>query len=91
MKEGLLSVADTTDAGYQMYHPNMVPRIERIRELQGQGFTFGHLWKPPRASDQFIFCRRGLIPRPPSLRIYTGRGVNPLLHFFTILNSFNQL
>jgi len=42
-KEGLLSVADTTDAGYQLYHPEMVQRSERIRELQGQRFTLSEI------------------------------------------------
>lgn len=35
-KEGLLQVAETTDSGYQLYHPNMIQSVHRIRELQGQ-------------------------------------------------------
>jgi len=43
MKEGLLQVADTTDAGYQLYHPEMVTRAARIRALQGQRFTLSEI------------------------------------------------
>lgn len=42
-KEGLLHVADTTDAGYQLYHPEMIQRAAKIRELQGQRFTLSEI------------------------------------------------
>lgn len=42
-KEGLLSVADTTDSGYQLYHPKMIQRVAIIRELQGQRFTLSEI------------------------------------------------
>jgi len=38
-KEGLLEVADTTDAGYQLYDPSMADRVQEIRRLQGERFT----------------------------------------------------
>jgi Fic family protein len=38
-KEGLLEVADTTQANYQLYAPAMVHQVARIRELQAQRFT----------------------------------------------------
>ena len=42
-KEGLLQVADFTDAGYQLYHPSMIERVAKIRELQGQRFTLSEI------------------------------------------------
>jgi Fic family protein len=42
-KEGILHVADTTDSGYQLYHPDMVQRVALIRELQGQRFTLSEI------------------------------------------------
>jgi len=42
-KEGLLNVADTTDSGYQLYHPQMIQRVAKIRELQGQRFTLSEI------------------------------------------------
>lgn len=38
-QEGLLEVADTTEAGYQLYTPEMVDQVAGIRELQSQRFT----------------------------------------------------
>lgn len=38
-KEGLLGVAETTDAGYQLYDPSMAERTEKIRRLQGERYT----------------------------------------------------
>lgn len=38
-KEGLLDIAETTDSGYQLYEVEMLTRVERIQELQGQRFT----------------------------------------------------
>lgn len=38
-KEGLLEVADRTEANYQLYAPDMVRQVARIRELQAQRFT----------------------------------------------------
>jgi Fic family protein len=38
-KEGLLHIADTTDSGYQLYHPSMIQVVEKIRELQSQRLT----------------------------------------------------
>ena len=38
-KEGLLEVADTTEANYQLYAPGMVERVAKIRELQAQRYT----------------------------------------------------
>ncbi|WP_425607158.1 MerR family transcriptional regulator [Coraliomargarita algicola] len=42
-KEGLLQVADSTDAGYQLYHPSMIERVAKIRELQGQRYTLSEI------------------------------------------------
>ena len=42
-KEGLLRVADTTDSGYQLYHPEMIQRAAKIRKLQGQRFTLSEI------------------------------------------------
>jgi len=42
-KQGLLSVTDTTESGYQLYHPRMIPRAVRVRELQGQRFTLSEI------------------------------------------------
>lgn len=42
-KEGLLQVADTTASGYQLYHPQMIERVARIRELQAQRFTLSEI------------------------------------------------
>ncbi len=38
-KEGLLEVAGTTEAGYQLYDPSMVERTQKIRHLQGERYT----------------------------------------------------
>lgn len=38
-KEGLLDVSETTAAGYQLYAPAMVERVQEIRRLQGERFT----------------------------------------------------
>lgn len=38
-KEGLLEVADTTEANYQLYAPAMVQQVARIRDLQARRFT----------------------------------------------------
>ncbi len=38
-KEGLLEVAEVTDAGYQLYAPAMAGRARKIRQLQGERFT----------------------------------------------------
>ena len=38
-KEGLLEVAEVTKAGYQLYAPDMVHRIQQIHELKGQRLT----------------------------------------------------
>ena len=43
MKEGLLLVADTTEANYQLYAPEMVERVAKIRELQKQRFTLSEI------------------------------------------------
>lgn len=42
-KEGLLEVADTTAAGYQLYAPSMIERVQIIRNLQGQRFTLSEI------------------------------------------------
>lgn len=42
-KEGLLNVTDTTDSGYQLYHPQMIQRAAKIRELQGQRYTLSEI------------------------------------------------
>lgn len=42
-KEGLLHVADTTESGYQLYHPRMIRRATKIRDLQGQRFTLSEI------------------------------------------------
>ena len=38
-KEGLLSVAETTAAGYQLYSPEMIERVKQIHALKNQRFT----------------------------------------------------
>jgi Fic family protein len=38
-KEGLLDIAETTESGYQLYEVEMLTRVKRIQELQGQRFT----------------------------------------------------
>jgi len=38
-KEGLLEVAERTDAGYQLYKGSTVERVQSIRRLQGERFT----------------------------------------------------
>lgn len=38
-KEGLLQVAEVTEAGYQLYAPEMIERIKRIHSLKEQRFT----------------------------------------------------
>lgn len=42
-KEGLLLVADTTDSGYQLYHPDMVKRAQKIRQLQKERFRLSEI------------------------------------------------
>jgi Fic family protein len=42
-KEGLLEMADTTAAGYTLYRPEMIQRVERIRELQRERFTLSEI------------------------------------------------
>ncbi len=38
-KEGLLHVAEVTEAGYQLYAPDMIERIKQIHALKEQRFT----------------------------------------------------
>ena len=38
-KEGLLSVAEVTAAGYQLYAPEMIERVKKIHALKKQRFT----------------------------------------------------
>lgn len=42
-KEGLLQIADTTAAGYQLYDVAMIERVKTIRELQGQRYTLSEI------------------------------------------------
>ncbi|WP_425609263.1 MerR family transcriptional regulator [Thalassobacterium sedimentorum] len=42
-KEGLLLVADFTDAVCQLYHPSMIERVAKVRELQGQRYTLSEI------------------------------------------------
>ncbi|WP_262694688.1 Fic family protein [Kordiimonas aquimaris] len=42
-KEGLLSVADTTASGYQLYDPDTVERVKAIRDLQAQRYTLAEI------------------------------------------------
>jgi len=42
-KEGLLDVADTTASGYQLYAPEMMKRVETIRNLQAQRYTLAEI------------------------------------------------
>ena len=42
-KEGLLEVADTTASGYQLYAHEMLGRIKKIRDLQGQRYTLAEI------------------------------------------------
>ena len=43
MKEGLLEVAETTEAGYQLYDPAMAERCREIRRLQGERYTLNEI------------------------------------------------
>ncbi|MFQ3225931.1 MAG: DNA-binding transcriptional MerR regulator [Lentimonas sp.] len=36
-------MADTTDSGYQLYHPTMIQRVVQIRALQGQRVTLSEI------------------------------------------------
>ena len=38
-KEGLLEVADVTEAGYQLYASEMIERIEKIHVLKKKRYT----------------------------------------------------
>ncbi len=38
-KEGLLQVAEVTEAGYQLYAPEMIERIKQIHAFKEQRFT----------------------------------------------------
>ncbi|MGF1483482.1 MAG: Fic family protein [Opitutales bacterium] len=38
-KESLLEVAETTEAGYQLYDPAVAERVKEIRRLQGERFS----------------------------------------------------
>jgi DNA-binding transcriptional MerR regulator len=39
-KEGLLEVAEVTESGgYQLYDPEMVSRVQKIRQLQAERFS----------------------------------------------------
>lgn len=42
-KEGLLEVAETTPSGYQMYHSDMVARIETIEKLKAERLTLNEI------------------------------------------------
>ena len=42
-KEGLLQVADTTEANYQLYAPEMTERVAQIRDLQSRRFTLAEI------------------------------------------------
>ncbi len=42
-KEGLLRVTDTTESGYQLYHPDVIQTVERIRKLQGERLTLSEI------------------------------------------------
>ena len=42
-KEGLLEIADTTEAGYQLYAPEMIERVQSIRNLQKKRFTINEI------------------------------------------------
>lgn len=51
-KEGLLEVAEITEAGYQLYAQEMVERIKLINELKSRRFTLGEIReKIPRDSQ----------------------------------------
>lgn len=41
--EGLLTVANVTASGYQLYSPEMVTRCELIRKLQQQRLTLAEI------------------------------------------------
>jgi len=42
-KEGLLEISDTTPAGYQLYSPAMIEKINKIREFQSQRYTLSEI------------------------------------------------
>lgn len=42
-EQGLLEVAEITDAGYQLYSRHMVERIRLINELKSRRFTLGEI------------------------------------------------
>jgi Fic family protein len=41
--EGLLDVTETTASGYQLYAPNMIGRIEKIKALKAQRYTLAEI------------------------------------------------
>ncbi len=43
VKEGLLGVAETTPAGYQLFDRSMILRVERIRNLQAKRLTLAEI------------------------------------------------
>jgi Fic family protein len=43
LKEGLIEVAETTPAGYQLFSSGMVMRVRRIRELQAKRLTIAEI------------------------------------------------
>ena len=42
-KEGLLQVAQVTEAGYQMYSKEMIERVARIEEMKGERMRLGEI------------------------------------------------
>jgi len=51
MKEGLIQSPETTEAGYQLFHPAMVDRAKRIRHLQSERHTLGEIRKHLQAES----------------------------------------
>jgi Fic family protein/DNA-binding transcriptional MerR regulator len=51
-KEGLLEVADVTDAGYQLYAAEMTARCKEIQRLKGERLTLREIKKRIEASEQ---------------------------------------
>lgn len=43
VKEGLVAVASKTDAGYQLFGPEMIARVQQIRAYQDQRLTIAEI------------------------------------------------
>jgi len=61
-KEGLLEIADTTDAGYALFDPLTTARVKEIRRLQAERFTLKEIraklqgWRHPGRTPSAWDC-----------------------------------